>query len=364
MEKWSEKRVWDWYDKIGWLRGCNYMPANCANRIDMWQSLHFDEHIQCAEEELAVMQELGFNSVRVIPDFTVWREEHDVFMNNFERYISLFDKYGISTMIVLGNDCCVPKNDLYVEPHTGEQHYDWGYHGGRKNSPHQTLNEMGFSPLDEPETRDMFYEYVRELITKYKDDKRVCVLDLYNEPGNSHRDAVTLPHLKKIFEIARAINPIQPLTACLWRGANDDLSEVEAFALDNSDVISYHSYRGLEINVKILRKLKKYNRPIFNTEWLGRIIGSNVHDLFPMFYIEKVSCYNWGFVAGKYQTYEPYNGQWEAYARGEADDVDFRLWFHDLYRPSLKPYDPKETELIRRICDLADEDMKILADKN
>ncbi len=356
--RWSEERAWAWYDKKGWLRGCNYMPANCANRIDMWQSLDFDEHIKCAEEEFKLMQELGFNSVRLILDFTVWCEEHDEFIKNVESYVSLCDKYGISVMFVLGNDCCVPKNDLYVAPHIGEQKYDWGYHGGRKNSPHQTLYEMGFSPLDETDTREQFYKFVAEMIDIYKDDERICVWDLYNEPGNSRRDSVTLPHLKEIFKIARDINPIQPLTACYWRAYSDEVSECEQYCLDNSDIISYHNYRGLETNVKILRKLKKYNRPIFNTEWLGRIIGSTVQELFPLFYIEKVSCYNWGFVAGKYQTYEPYNAQWEGYERGEANDIDFRLWFHDLYRPSHRPYDPKETELIRRICDLADADME------
>lgn len=57
--------------------------------------------------------------------------------------------------------------------------------------------------------------------------------------------------------------------------------------------------------------------------------------------------------------YEPWNGIWENYENGKDTNIDFRLWFHDLYRPSHRPYDPKETELIRRICDLADEDKRL-----
>ena len=35
---------------------------------------------------------------------------------------------------------------------------------------------------------------------------------------------------------------------------------------------------------------------------------------------------------------------------------DMTKWFHDLYRPSLRPYDPRETALVKRFNDLADED--------
>ena len=64
----------------------------------------------------------------------------------------------------------------------------------------------------------------------------------------------------------------------------------------------------------------------------------------------------WGFVAGKYQTYEPYEAHWSWYRNDKHAEIDFTKWFHDLYRPSLRPYDPKETELIKRFCDLADKE--------
>jgi hypothetical protein len=78
--------------------------------------------------------------------------------------------------------------------------------------------------------------------------------------------------------------------------------------------------------------------------------------MFPLFYLEKIGCWNWGFVAGKYQTYEPWNVTWEQYEQNPNMDIDFTKWFHDLYRPNLHPYDPKEIELIQRFCRLADED--------
>ena len=60
-------------------------------------------------------------------------------------------------------------------------------------------------------------------------------------------------------------------------------------------------------------------------------------------------------VAGKSQYFECWNNLWDRYNKGVDEDIDFRLWFHDLFRPSHRPYDPKETERIRRICDLAEQ---------
>lgn len=111
----------------------------------------------------------------------------------------------------------------------------------------------------------------------------------------------------------------------------------------------------MEKNVKINRFLRKFGRPIMNTEWLARPMGSQIFDLFSLFYLENVSCFNWGLVAGKSQYFECWNNLWDRYNKGVDEDIDFRLWFHDLFRPSHRPYDPKETELIRRICDFAEQ---------
>ena len=218
---------------------------------------------------------------------------------------------------------------------------------------------MGYHLLDEPELAERHYEWVREIITKYKDDERVCVWDLYNEPGNARREMVTEKHMRKFFEIAREINPIQPLTACIWRCPADrekEIPEIELIAAELSDIISYHNYGTYENNIRILKRLKEYGRPIINTEWMGRCLHNTVQEMFPLFYLEKIGCWNWGFVAGKNQTYEPWNGTWECYAENSNLDVDFTKWFHDLYRPSLHPYDPHEIELIKRFCDLGDAD--------
>ena len=361
MERWSEKRAWEWYNSRPWIRGCNYMSASCANRVDQWQSLHFDEYLEETEQELKLMREFGFNSVRLILEFVVWQKEHEVFLENFEKYLSLCAKYGISCMIVLANDCMPPKTELWKMPDIGEQHYDIGYHGGRKHSQHGGHNcPAPHYYFDDEILREQYFEMVKEFVTIYKDDSRVLMWDLCNEPGNSNRENITMPYLSRMFETVRSINPSQPLTVGAWWFDQNDFhtSEVNQFALDNSDIITYHNYSTYEEHVRVLKYLKSLNRPIINTEWLARCTGNTVFENFPLFYLENIGCYNWGFVAGKYQTYEPYEAHWKWYQNDPKAPIDFTKWFHDLYRPSHRPYDPRETELIKKFCDFADKDFE------
>ncbi len=362
MERWSEKKVWEWYNSRPWIRGCNYMSADCANRVDQWQSLGFEERFETTERELSLMRDLGFNSVRLILEYVVWRDEHDSFLERFERYVALCAKYGISCMIVLANDCMPPKTELWREPFVGEQTYDIGYHGGKKHSQHGAHN--GPAPhfyLDDEKTAEDYFKMVTEIVTLYKDDERILMWDLFNEPGNSRRRGITMPNLVRMFEVVREINPSQPLTAGAWwfDVANDcKIGQEEKYAIENSDIITYHFYGRYEEHIQVIKFLKQFNRPIINTEWLARCTSNTVFDNFPLFYLEKIGCYNWGFVAGKYQTYEPYEAHWNWYRDDKNAPIDFTKWFHDLYRPSHRPYDPHETELIRKFCTLADKDFE------
>ena len=355
--RWSKERIWDWYNARPWLRGCNYMSADCANRVDQWQELGFEERFQTTEKELALMQQTGFNTVRLIVEHVVWKDEHDGFFERFDRYLSLCAKYGISCMIVLANDCMPPKTELWKMPYVGEQHYDWGYHGGRKHSQHGLHSAAApHFYLDDPKTREDYFRMVAEIVARYKEDPHICIWDVYNEPSNSRRQGLTLNNLKEMFRIVREINPCQPITTCVWRSKG--YSEEEQFALENSDIITYHCYKPYDDHIKIIERLKQEGRPIINTEWLDRCFGNDVFSLFPLFYKEKIGCYNWGFVAGKYQTYEIKESTWQKYENGTLPDyVDFTKWVHDLYRPSHRPYDPREIKLIKEICAKADQDM-------
>ena len=354
--RWSKERIWKWYNERPWMRGCNYMSADCANRVDQWQALGFEERFQTTERELALMQKTGLNTIRIILEYVVWKEEHDGFLERFDRYLSLCAKYGMSCMIVLANDCMPPMSDTWKMPYVGVQEYDWGYHGGKMHSQHSNHGQVcPHFYLDDPETREDYFRMIREIVTLYRDDPRICIWDLYNEAGNSNRLELTRHNLKAIFDLVRSIDPSQPLTCGVFHIKGEgELFELDQYALEHSDIITYHCYRPYAEHLKIIRRLKREGRPIINTEWLGRCLQNDVFSLFPLFYMEKIGCYNWGFVAGKYQTYEPWEGTWQRYEQDPHYEVDFTKWFHDLYRPNHRPYDPKEIALIREFCDLAD----------
>ncbi len=354
---WSKEKAWEWHRNMPWLRGCNYLPSDCCNRIEFWQSLHFEKHLATVEREFALMESIGFNSVRVIFELIVYEQEKESFSERFERFLSIAAAHHITVMVCFGNDCTVPKNSGYREPHLGVQEYDLGYHGGRKNSPHgSNPGAIGYSLLDEPEHAESFFGMVREFVTRYAHDPRICVWDLFNEPGNNNRGELSLPHVRRVFETARACAPAQPLTSGLWCDPLNP-NPAEKAAGELSDVISYHCYGNYQENIRRIALFRRLGRPMLNTEWLHRPFHDTVELMFPLFYLEGIGCWNWGFVAGLSQTYEPWEGMWKAYENGDRT-IDFSRWQHDLFRPSLRPYDPAEIDVIRAFCSLADADEK------
>jgi len=360
MSKWSKEKAWEWYNSRPWIRGCNFMGSDCANRVDQWQEYGFEEKLQTAKRELALAAETGFNSVRIIVDFDVWNQEHDGFMKRFDRYLTEIHKNGMETMIVLINGCHVPK-EFYAPAKMGPQPFCNGYHGNKIVSPHARRDEECFYPTDDPELAKKHYAMVEEILKEYKNDERVLAWNLFNEPGNGKKDPTsTLETLDRLMEISWSVRPMQPLMIDVW----DDLMSENIESTENpcnlraaevSDIISFHEYGSFERTIYMIDKLKKHGRPMMCTEWLHRIYGNTLEELFPLFFLENIGSYNWGFVAGKYQTYEPWESLWQEYGQDKAKDWDYTKWQHDLYRPSLRPYNPKEIELIKRICRYADD---------
>ena len=176
--------------------------------------------------------------------------------------------------------------------------------------------------------------------------------------------------MERFFATARACDPIQPLTADTWTIVywSDDplnpertpLNPWEKRAVELSDVVSYHDYHNYESSIMTIKYLRDtYHRPLLNTEWLHRMQHNTVQTHLPLFYLERVGSYHWGFVAGLNQTYEPWESMWTRYERGDLPaDVDFTKWQHDILRPNLRPYDPHEIETIKRYIALSEKDFE------
>jgi|GEM_PF-112850 len=357
---WTREKAWEWYNAQPWIRGCNFMPSTAANHFDTWQSYDAENRFAVVERELALAEETGFNTIRLIISaewgFAAWLQEHDAFMANFERMLTIAHRHGIRAIPVLGNDCSRPK-DLWQLPKPGPQQYDIGYHGARKVSQHGSRpNEVGFTALDDPELRPKFFEMCEELLTKYRNDERILLWNIWNEPGCNRRAKLTLKDMKELFELAWKIDPAQPLTADVFNRrygcADEPMNEYDRLlnmAAEFSDIVSFHCYMPLYFQKDVVEKLeKRYQRPMVNTEWLARCADCMVADNYAYFAQKRIGCTCWGLVAGKYQTYEPSEGEWADVLAGRIDH-HLERWLHDLYRINLRPYDPKEIAIIKRI---------------
>ena len=151
--------------------------------------------------------------------------------------------------------------------------------------------------------------------------------------------------LKKVFRWARQVNPSQPLTAGLWKDdwQKDKLSELNQHMLDHSDLITFHSYTGLDITIDRVNQLKSYGRPLICTEYMARTNGSRFAEHLPLFKEHHIGAYNWGLVAGKTQTQYP----WESWKKKFTKEPE--IWFHDIFHPDGRPYDLAEVELIKKL---------------
>lgn len=345
--QWSKEKANEWYERQPWLVGANYNPASTVNQLEFWQPETFapDE----ISRELGWAKDLGMNTMRVYLHDLAWKNDKQGLLDRLDRFLAIADKNGIRPLIVLLDDVWNPdpKAGPQPAPKPGVHNSRWIQSPGRKILSDEASWDQEVKP------------YVQAVVGRFKDDKRVLAWDLYNEPGNlnnehyrpmepKNKPELSLKLLTKVFAWAREMDPSQPLTAGVWTDDwwtnPDELSPLNRYQLENSDVISFHAYTNPEQTKKMTESLFRYGRPVLCTEYLARPMGSTFQELLPYFHEKKVGAYNWGFVAGKSNTIHAWN-TWEKADEGEPD-----LWFHDILRPDGTPYDKEETDLIRKLA--------------
>ena len=120
------------------------------------------------------------------------------------------------------------------------------------------------------------------------------------------------------------------------------LTNLNIFQLENSDVITYHTYEGLDSHQRLIDTLKQYGRPMICTEYMARTQNSTFQDIMPMLKKENIGAINWGLVAGKTNTIF-------AWDTPLPDVTEPSLWFHDIFRSDGTPYSTEEVECIRSL---------------
>ena len=153
--------------------------------------------------------------------------------------------------------------------------------------------------------------------------------------------------LPEVFAWARSVDPEQPLTSGVWTGdwsSEAAMSEVARIQVNESDVLSFHNYGWPEDFEKHVVWLERYHRPLICTEYMARGTGSTFDQTLPIAKKYKVGAINWGLVAGKTQTYLP----WDSWRRPYVLEQP-TLWFHEVFRTDGTPYREREAEIIRSL---------------
>jgi glycosyl hydrolase family 10 len=349
-EQWTAAEANAWYAKHPWFVGCNFSPSTAINQLEMWQAESWDP--ATLDRELGWAERLGFNSVRVFLHHLLWEQDKDGFLKRIDEFLAMADKHRIGVMFV-------PLDGVWDPfPKLGPQ---------RAPKPHLHnsgwLQSPGVDIIKDPARHDGLKPYIAGVIARFRNDARVHAWDIFNEPDNVNRNSyfkheppnkaeLATALLKKAFAWAREADPSQPITAGVWLGTWADpkkLSPMEKFMLEESDIITFHNYEGIDKAKQCVQNLRRYNRPILCTEYMARPRGSTFDPILGYFKQEKVGAYNWGFVAGKTQTIYP----WETWTKTYTNEP--AIWFHDILRRDGKPFDPKEVEYIKGVTGKTDQ---------
>ncbi|MGE2836223.1 1,4-beta-xylanase [Mycobacterium sp. SMC-4] len=342
-QRWPADRAHRWYQAQGWLVGANFITSNAINQLEMFQPGTYDP--RRIDAELHMARWLGFNTVRVFLHDQLWLQDRTGFQRRLGQFVDIAARHRIKPLLVLFDSCWDPEPRL-----------------GRQRAPRPGVHNSGWvqSPgahfLDDRRYRTLLRDYVTGVLRQFRTDDRVLAWDLWNEPDNpadvysevERADKVELVAdlLPQAFGWARAVDPIQPLTSGVWDGVWGDPARrgvINSIQLDNSDVVTFHSYAGPGEFESRIAELAPLGRPMMCTEFMARSLDSTVETILPITKRRRVGAYTWGLVAGKTQTYLPWDS-WEKPVTGTPG-----LWFHDLLQPGGRPYRPAEVHTIQKL---------------
>jgi hypothetical protein len=343
---WSEQQANSWYAGQPWLVGSNYVPTSAINQLEMWQEETFDP--TQIDKELGWAEALGMNTMRVFLHDLLWLQDSVGFQHRIDQFLVIASRHHIRPMFVLFDSVWDPW------PHLGRQHppVPGVHNSGWVQSP-------GAGALGDPSQYHRLKAYVQGILQAYGKDSRILAWDLWNEPGSENSDSYSREELHdkiarvtmllpEVFQWARAVHPSQPLTSgvcCVESNVDGrNLSQLRQIQLRQSDIITFHNYGKAESFERQVGWLKKYNRPVICTEYMARSEGSTFEALLPIGRRERVGMINWGFVAGKTQTYLPWDSWQHPYVGREP-----AVWFHEVLRPDGTPYRQEEADLIRQL---------------
>jgi Cellulase (glycosyl hydrolase family 5) len=346
--RWPEQKANTWYAQQPWLVGSNYIPKSAINQLEMWQEATFNPTE--IETEFIWAEAIGMNTMRVFLHDLLWDQDAAGFRKRIEEFLTIASRHHIRPVFVLFDSVWDPI------PHLGPQHppIPGVHNSGWVQSP-------GAKALADPTQYPRLKAYVQGVVGAFAKDDRILAWDVWNEPGGDNAGSYPKEELKpqdkiarvtallpQVFEWARQVNPSQPLTSgvCCVETSPDgaNLGELQQIQLRESDITTFHNYGWPESFKQQVIWLKKYNRPVICTEYMARSVGSTFDTILPIAKQERVGAINWGFVAGKTQTYLPWDSWQRPYVLEQPP-----VWHHEVLHSDGTPYRKAEVDLIRQL---------------
>ncbi|WP_254061774.1 1,4-beta-xylanase [Granulicella sp. L60] len=343
--RWTEVKANAWYAEQPWLVGANYVPSDAINQFEMFQAATFNPALN--DRELGLAEGIGMNTMRVFLQDQLWEQDPEGFKTRLDAFLAIAARHHIRPLLVLFDSCWDP------EPRLGPQHppIPGVHNSGWVQSP-------GTKGLTDPAYEPKLEAYVKGVVGAFANDDRVLGWDVWNEAdneggGNYHaleaKDKVARVErlLPMVFAWARSVHPVQPLTSGVWTGNWSDPakeSRTVKIQLAESDVITFHNYGWPEEFEARIKELQAQHRPIICTEYMARGAGSTFDGSLPIAKKYHVGAINWGLVAGKTQTYLPWDSWQRPYVLQQP-----AVWFHDVFRQDGTPYRQHEADLIREL---------------
>ncbi len=323
-----------------WFFGANFTPSNAINQLEMWQDETFS--IDLIEKELGYAKKIGMNMMRVFLHDLLWEQDAKGLLSKMDSYLSVADRLGIKTMFVFFDDCWKDEFSLGKQP----EPVPFTHNSGWVRSP-------GTGAADDMSQRPRLERYVKGVLSHFKDDRRIAVWDLYNEPGNGAsgdhmtktglRENASLPLLLDVFRWAKEVSPSQPYTVGVWN-FSDSFSDLRDAAYTHSDIVSFHSYdNGEKSEIRCKEIIERANgRPVICTEYMARQRESTFKDVLPIFKKYHIGAINWGLVSGKTQTIYPWG-----YSKNAEP---LKMPFHDIFEKDGSFLVPEEEGIFASIC--------------
>jgi len=337
--RWTPEEANAWYAKQPWPVGSDYIPADAINQLEMWQADTFNPAE--IDKELGLAEGLGMTTMRVFLHDLLWQQDQAGFEKRLDQFLTIADKHHIHPILVLFDSCWDPFPALGPQrpPMPGIHNSGW-------------MQSPGAHSLENPADYPRLESYTKGVIAAFGKDPRILAWDLWNEPGSTgardpkDKEKIVLKLLPQVFTWARSVDPQQPLTSGVWDEYEDHtkLSDFSKIQLSESDIITFHNYSWPENFEAAILELQRYHRPIICTEYMARPMGSTFDSILPLAKKYRVGAVNWGFVAGKTQTYFP----WDSWQHPYVDEPP-PVWFHEIFKQDFTPYRPREVEIIRSL---------------